>query len=373
MKKLGKYLEWKWREIRSFFQISNHQCYKSLLEQYLRKSTSSSKKVLFDLTDIKIDNVGGRYFYYIAHDFASAGYDLYFKNRFRFIANIKTKGFKSHLLELPFNIYTSESEVISGDEEFIVVSDCQKTLDSSQGAKKVLIDYAMRRADPTKNEIALPFSMSPTILSKGIKPPKINLNAKRPIKFLFAGNLDPKVYGTKTMPEKYGMMNRIQVIEEVKKQAKKDDLICPQDQLPFEEITKERNIVILDTRYCKVPPERWLEFLSHAEYFIAAPGEGMPLCHNLIEAMSVGCVPILEYGEYLTPPLIDEENAVFFDDLNKRSVDIFSSSKVGNMKNEVLNYFGRTLEPSSFSKNIFKTSSKVHQVNLLLNDYRIFR
>jgi hypothetical protein len=42
----------------------------------------------------------------------------------------------------------------------------------------------------------------------------------------------------------------------------------------------------------------------------------MPLCHNVIEAMSVGTIPIIQ-KEYaaLYPNLTDNENAVIFNDL----------------------------------------------------------
>jgi hypothetical protein len=70
--------------------------------------------------------------------------------------------------------------------------------------------------------------------------------------------------------------------------------------------------VLLDSRTHSIPASRWLQTLANARFFLACPGGRQPMCHNLIEAMSVGTIPILEYGDRITPALRDGETAICF-------------------------------------------------------------
>ena len=63
-----------------------------------------------------------------------------------------------------------------------------------------------------------------------------------------------------------------------------------------------RPIVLLDSRVHAIAASQWLPTLAAARFFLCCPGGRQPLCHNLIEAMSVGTIPIIEYGDRITPP-----------------------------------------------------------------------
>ena len=49
----------------------------------------------------------------------------------------------------------------------------------------------------------------------------------------------------------------------------------------------------------RIKAEAALDALAKADFFLACPGVGMPLCHNLIEAIAAGAIPILQYAAYL--------------------------------------------------------------------------
>src|SRR5260370_10572567 len=76
---------------------------------------------------------------------------------------------------------------------------------------------------------------------------------------------------------------------------------------------------------CHVMHSEWLKTLSRCEVFLAPPGISMPQCHNIIEAMAVGCIPLTNYIEWLSPPLTDGVNCFQFrdeNDLRKRVFEI---------------------------------------------------
>jgi hypothetical protein len=74
-----------------------------------------------------------------------------------------------------------------------------------------------------------------------------------------------------------------------------------------------RPIVLIDSREAAISADHWLPTLASARFFLCCPGGRQPLCHNLIEAMSVGTIPLIEYGDRITPPLRDGETAICFD------------------------------------------------------------
>ena len=63
--------------------------------------------------------------------------------------------------------------------------------------------------------------------------------------------------------------------------------------------------------------KRWLEALAKADFFLACPGVLMPLCHNVIESLVAGAIPILQYGSYLSPRLEDGINCLAFRDADQ--------------------------------------------------------
>ncbi len=65
----------------------------------------------------------------------------------------------------------------------------------------------------------------------------------------------------------------------------------------------------------KSSPERWPEELSRCRFFVAAPGNFMPPCHNAVESLALGVVPIISYPEWFRPHLQDGVNCLVYRDL----------------------------------------------------------
>jgi hypothetical protein len=96
----------------------------------------------------------------------------------------------------------------------------------------------------------------------------------------------------------------------------------------------------------------WLEVLASADFFVAAPGVIMPFSHNVVEAMAVGAVPILQYPELFSPPLEDGVNCIRYDgedDLLARLERLFtlSDSVVAALRDNVVAYYETHLAPET--------------------------
>ena len=77
------------------------------------------------------------------------------------------------------------------------------------------------------------------------------------------------------------------------------------------------------------------------------------MCHNVIEAMSVGTIPILEYGDRFHPALTDDVNAICFrgslglvEAINR--IDSLSAEKIRQLRQTVIAYFDKHLHGVKF-------------------------
>jgi glycosyltransferase involved in cell wall biosynthesis len=134
--------------------------------------------------------------------------------------------------------------------------------------------------------------------------------------------------------------------------------------------------VLCETQHCNIPRERWLEALSKADFFLACPGVGMPLCHNVIEALATGCIPILQYADYLPPPLQDGVNCLAFktsaelQEIAARALTM-SPGQIHTLRGNVRAYYDGFLAPKRFTEKLF--SGLRRERTLLINAYRVPR
>jgi hypothetical protein len=77
------------------------------------------------------------------------------------------------------------------------------------------------------------------------------------------------------------------------------------------------------------------------------------MCHNIIEAMSVGVIPIIEYPERFSPHLIDGETAICYrgqDGLAEAiaRVDQMSTDAIRRLSKNVSAHYDRYLDGAKF-------------------------
>lgn len=95
---------------------------------------------------------------------------------------------------------------------------------------------------------------------------------------------------------------------------------------------------------------QWLPTLATADFFLCPPGIVMPMCHNLIEAMAVGAIPLINYPEWLQPDLVHGDNCVAFgdaDDLVQKmqQVLVMPDDQIQRLRARVIDYYETHLQP----------------------------
>ena len=146
--------------------------------------------------------------------------------------------------------------------------------------------------------------------------------------------------------------------------------------------------VIVDSE-ARIEWDQWLITISFADFFLCPPGIVMPMCHNVIEAMSVGTIPIINYAEWLSPNLRHLENCIVFHDENDLIEKIgfvlkMDSDQISAIKENVVHYFETYLNPVTFvqrlersdesmitvlmysERNVAKNSSKLNSKSIVI-------
>jgi hypothetical protein len=90
----------------------------------------------------------------------------------------------------------------------------------------------------------------------------------------------------------------------------------------------------------------------------------MPMCHNLVEAMAVGTIPITNYPEWFDPDLRHMENCIVFDDrddlIDKLHYALnITPDQLEFLRNNVISYYERHLKQQNFIHNIESRRDKV--------------
>jgi glycosyltransferase involved in cell wall biosynthesis len=118
----------------------------------------------------------------------------------------------------------------------------------------------------------------------------------------------------------------------------------------------QTDVVLQDRSAKNINPQQWRPFLAEFDFFLALPGYVMPHSHNIVEAMSVGCIPILAYAAWMVPTLEHGINCIVYEHgkieeaINyARSLD---SSVIKQMRQKVFDYYQSHLEVSSVIKKI---------------------
>jgi hypothetical protein len=209
-----------------------------------------------------------------------------------------------------------------------------------------VVNYKYRKvysADDYKQN-TLPYIMHPT----NYLAPESTISSKK-IGILLSGNFEEKIYNTPIIQDNFGLQNRWKIYQEV---IKHKSLLSISGKELMENFDSGRyldKVVVMQWQSGAIPNQKWRYYLSGANFLFCAPGMTMPMCHNVLEAMSVGVIPILNYPNWLNPSLQDGINCLVYkelsdiDDVIKKALSLSIDSKSELIKN-VIEYYKKYYE-----------------------------
>lgn len=356
--------------VRGYFHPAMLSSYFKLKGKRLPEDSAPKHVAIYDFYDIEIDAVMGRYLFHLVKDLLALGYSPVYTDRFKFLASFHKKRYKQELLELPLHT-TSPNNL--PDDNFIYITDHPDK--APEKAELIIrINYEHRRAK-NDTELEFPFFAHPQVSMSKDYPLQPDILSQRAIKLLFAGNTRAKQYTKGNVKKHFQMIPRNEVLDLVKSHLTADhtkEVTCAQDlQSPSKHIFH----CVESSRY-RIPADQWIPTLQQADFFLCCPGVAMPLCHNLIESLACGTIPILQYGHFVDPHLVSGVNCLSFHDRPSlvRAINLAATmpeSAVRIMRENVLAYYRQHCAEGRFAEKLLTSSEK--EITVLLNAYRVPR
>lgn len=136
---------------------------------------------------------------------------------------------------------------------------------------------------------------------------------EKKVGIVMSGNFEAKIYDSDVITKNFQLLNRWQIYSEIIKHKAVVTITGTEFKEQLEASVYKGSFVVMKWQQGAIPSEEWRHYLSSAKFLFCAPGMTMPMCHNVIEAMSVGVVPIINYQNWLNPSLVDEKNALLYE------------------------------------------------------------
>jgi hypothetical protein len=243
---------------------------------------------------------------------------------------------------------------------------------------EVLSEEARRHPDKF-----LPFPMIPRLYYEGLHKEIHSLRFfQKKLKVFFSGNFNRDQYDNPIFEKYFNKLSRIALLEAIKDNLTSDEIILTNDLTEAISDVYINKIVIsawsrisLNQKSIKgrIENKDWLKTLSGADFLLACPGFVQPMCHNLIEAMSVGVVPILEHPEFLNPPLEHKVNAIIFSGASDlceklREVLMMDPIQIRSMQQNVISYYDQHLSLAAACRLLVTSAQKRDTVFIITSN-----
>lgn len=293
---------------------------------------------------------GGRFSYLLCRYLEQAGFEIVLKTNFLYFLVLHP--YKALLLKKKFffvrKMNTPANSIIfrkNGREQTLAI---KKGLETIPGKS---LTYS------------LPFPMHPVQVDNYRKEQLVSLrDSKRTIKVFFSGSWTQEQY--KKPLERYNVLSRSEVMRfiverfDTKKFFRSISSSSELNKLLQNEEVREQVII----SEVKTRDEDWLKFLSIADFFISPPGFKYPWCHNAIEAMAVGTIPILQYSHLFVPELVHMENCIRYRNLDELQDAISTAMNmekedIARMRANVIAYYEQHLSPEAIVKQFKRIST----------------
>jgi len=324
----------------------------------LKKSRNNinAKPVFFDLSN----NPYERYLYLFIKFFLINNYVVYIKVNFKFLGDFDTY---TMLLFKEKNVRFC----------FVKPKNCELVFSDRKG-KGILLSYDYFSKHKTTKDFSVPMAMHPLVFYSNYYLEDIIDNERKNSVF-FAGNFEEKQYSILKEARKFNICSRIELYDYLKQNPL---TIVPESMSVLDNKSAENKIVIIDRKYFSVPMQNLRKTLGQYNFFMACPGISMPFSHNIIEAMSVGTIPLIQadYALLFEPPLQHLENAIVFErivDLDDIILFAFSmpENQKKTMRKNVLHYYNLHLSPTAVVGNIVHLMPEKIYVNAEAHSVRL--
>ncbi|SKB76394.1 hypothetical protein SAMN05660903_02459 [Salegentibacter salinarum] len=319
--------------------MDNYWFYKTIILKRFESVPKNQKKVFIEIDHITLN----RYLYNFIKFFTLNNYTVYIPKNKRVISVLNQK--KG---EFVYGSWILKERVRIGEPE---------NADLVIGKNQLSNNYFRGKVG---NSYHVPMSEYPGIYRHGFFNEVESIQLKRKRSIFMSGNIDAAFYNNISKAGFFEIPSRSQVADFLKKKPYSLEFNNLLELKSFINEEADYKVVLVDTsKQFRIPLKELKNILQKFNFYLALPGILIPQSHNLIEAMSVGCIPVIHrtYAELMFPPLKNMETALVYDSWSELDEIILYSfnlekSILNSLRENVLEYFSKYLSPGAVVKKI---------------------
>ena len=326
--------------------------------QALKQMPPGDKNILFTLADERPDEEIPRHYYLMLSFFAQTGYRVYIyrKPTFQFFKRLGTMGGR--------HLYSSKnvkfiSALPERTEDIIYAFDHEDPDEAMLARKWKRLVYVNSLKPASwkagREFVCMPYPMSPFVYRSGASR-RLDGFRKSPrrIRALFFGNTKKEYYNNPVL-KKYSQLTRLEALNALRSSGRK--VVDTPARSEFERLLGGNGYhvecVLSDYSKFKIERGEWLATLSKSDFFLCLSGTDYPMCHNCIETLAVGTIPILSYTDWFDPPLEHRKNALVYsgaDDFLKKVEEAMGmgEAEIEKLRKNAIQYYEDHLSPEAF-------------------------
>jgi glycosyltransferase involved in cell wall biosynthesis len=321
------------------------------------KQNFKRKTIVFAYIDERLfsDVYDKRYYHFVFHALVEAGYYVYIYKRggISFEQYMCARNYQRQAYHLNSAKIVRYVPRITQDK--ILLTNLEDNISSEYWLKVLRLSCDISLAADRATSLLMPYIMHPFQYQlQRHKQLSTLRSSKRQVKIFFSGGVQEKEYN---LPLPNNRITRFEVMRAMLS-LPHVHLLRDKDQLHHILSNDYSNICLISDRNQFVIPDRqWLPTVARSDCFLCPPGMIMPMSHNVIEAMAVGTIPILNYPDWFHPPLKHGENCVVFDTRESLAVQIervlaMQPGEIQRMRQYVCEYYDQHLTPTSFRRRL---------------------
>jgi len=247
----------------------------------------------------------------------------------------------------------------AGAENGIYVFDREdKSLKGRTWRKRLRIRFDLFSPYRFSRPVLIPYNVHPMHAQKVVGESLDMLRTtKRRVRILFAGDLEG--YKRRWINYPKEKLSRVDVISTIKERLGENlrQAMTPKELNEIMGAEYARQFVIVDNDGARIPWDQWVDVIARADFFLCPPGIVMPMCHNIIEAMAIGTIPITNYPEWFSPRLEHMKNCIVFDGRDDLMEKInlaltMSDDQKNELRENAMQYHDLHLRPQTFVRKV---------------------
>ncbi len=315
-----------------------------------------TKQVFAAFCGDEILRESGRLPYALLYPFVAAGYEVWVLGN---IGQRLVEFYRCDEASLPPTARMSltmsgvrfTNELPESPSEFIYLYDYPlRSAKRRRWRKRVQVRFDLFSAYSVRAPVIVPYSMHPAQTSWARSEDVDRLRGgRRSMRALFAGDSNGYIREWVRFPEP--KIPRFEVLKTLKERIP-EDVVLVKGRGEIERLCESGYVrkFVLSESGSGISPQDWLPTLAKADFFLCPPGMVMPMCHNVIEAMAVGAIPLISYPEWFHPNLEHLTNCIAFagkDDLiDKMQLALgMRQPQVESIRRRVVEYYESYLRP----------------------------